>query len=490
MAENARISSKGTFFTTGSTSGSTIEGGGEQVFVSPPAKLTGYVPPPKGAVGKARRGRTESVNYVTVVNPTSGKTDVYLQEYNLLGQRQQLDPDKKIASRNADGTYEPTEWAQNKDNLNPAILNSLVNNERTQGSLDNTRNYTWDNGKTQQNGGTPPTAVEKAAFRGDSPDEQSGQNPNNPANGGQDGDDGTNQSTDLSSSLQTGDIQGLSASNASLKADLYYPLNSAKLETDYIKFSALEYKPAKVSNASFAVQYTENTVIGKSVYLPLQGTLSDTNSVGWNEESLNAGQIMQAGVAMGAIEGGGSGLKNEVSKALSNISDNSGATKKAISAMITNSIIGTNILPRESRAIFNPNTELLFQGPQLRSFSFTFKLTARNEPEADVIKQIIRFFKINMAAKKTKSQLFLKAPNVFRLEYIHKSAEKHPGINMIKDCGLQSFNVDYTPDGSYMTVGEKGTMFSYSINLTFMELLPLYSTDYEEGNAKNHPIGY
>ena len=55
MAENARISSKGTFFKTGSTSGSTIEGGGEQVFVSPPAKLTGYVPPPPGAVGNARR---------------------------------------------------------------------------------------------------------------------------------------------------------------------------------------------------------------------------------------------------------------------------------------------------------------------------------------------------------------------------------------------------------------------------------------------------
>ena len=44
MAENARISSKGTFFKTA------VEGGGEQVFVSPPAKLTGYVPPPKGAV--------------------------------------------------------------------------------------------------------------------------------------------------------------------------------------------------------------------------------------------------------------------------------------------------------------------------------------------------------------------------------------------------------------------------------------------------------
>ena len=49
MAENARISSKGTFFKTGSN----IEGGSEQVFVSPPAKLTGYVPPPKGAVGNA-----------------------------------------------------------------------------------------------------------------------------------------------------------------------------------------------------------------------------------------------------------------------------------------------------------------------------------------------------------------------------------------------------------------------------------------------------
>ena len=93
-----------------------------------------------------------------------------------------------------------------------------------------------------------------------------------------------------------------------------------------------------------------------------------------------------------------------------------------------------------------------------------------------------------MSAKTTQSELFLKAPNVFRIEYLYRDGA-HPGINLIKDCALQNFSVDYTPDGTYMTL-PNGGMFSYALTMSFMELLPIYSTDYDEGEAANHPIGY
>ena len=150
--------------------------------------------------------------------------------------------------------------------------------------------------------------------------------------------------------------------------------------------------------------------------------------------------------------------------------------------------VGSNIIGRTERAIFNPNTELLFQGPQLRAFSFNFKMTPRGPKEAETVKAIIKFFKFHMAPKTSDANLFLKAPNIFKIEYFNKG-QQHTGINLIKDCALQSCTVNYTPDGTYMSY-EDGAMFSYDLQLQFMELIPVYAKDYNEGDGANHPIGY
>ena len=41
---------------------------------------------------------------------------------------------------------------------------------------------------------------------------------------------------------------------------------------------------------------------------------------------------------------------------------------------------------------------------------------------------------------------------------------------------MTSFNVDYTPEGSYMTYGD-GSMTSYAVNMNFAELEPIYNND-------------
>ena len=90
-----------------------------------------------------------------------------------------------------------------------------------------------------------------------------------------------------------------------------------------------------------------------------------------------------------------------------------------------------------------------------------------------------------MAPKTSDANLFLKAPNIFKIEYFNKG-QQHTGINLIKDCALQSCTVNYTPDGTYMSY-EDGAMFSYDLQLQFMELIPVYAKDYNEGDGAKSP---
>ena len=94
-----------------------------------------------------------------------------------------------------------------------------------------------------------------------------------------------------------------------------------------------------------------------------------------------------------------------------------------------------------------------------------------------------------MAAQRTASQLFLKAPNTFKIRYLHR-AKDHPYINYIKECALQSFTVNYTPEGNYMTFAD-GLMTSYEITMQFQELEPIFNDDYATlDQNKDSVIGY
>jgi hypothetical protein len=113
-------------------------------------------------------------------------------------------------------------------------------------------------------------------------------------------------------------------------------------------------------------------------------------------------------------------------------------------------------------------------------------MSAREKAEGENIKKIIKFFKKNMAVKKSEGAgIFLKAPNTFFIEYKYNGPDQtHPGISLIKECALLSCSVEYTPLGTYMTYPD-GTMVSYTMSLSFQELEPIYDVDYD-----NHPIGY
>jgi len=81
------------------------------------------------------------------------------------------------------------------------------------------------------------------------------------------------------------------------------------------------------------------------------------------------------------------------------------------------------------------------------------------------------------APKGKQGQIFLKTPDIYKLEYRHAGGQ-HPFLNKFKPCALTTMAVDYTPDGSYMTYGEDAGMTSYGLNLSFTEIMPIYDRDY------------
>ncbi len=232
-----------------------------------------------------------------------------------------------------------------------------------------------------------------------------------------------------------------------------------------------------------------STIIG-TVTLPIQPSITDSNGVDWGGTSLNPIQAYAASKSMSVMTSGGDitgAAAQATNEAAKEFKDNMKEYQKAITLYFAQEAVGAqNLLSRVGGAIVNPNLELLFNGPTLRPFNFSFKLSPRSEKEAIIVKQIISFFKVGMSVRRSSSEVFLKTPCVFDIKY--QTANKiHDSLNKIKTCALLACDVDYAPDGTYMTFNDdKKTMTSYQITLKFSELDPIYNDDYDD----NHSIGY
>ena len=296
-------------------------------------------------------------------------------------------------------------------------------------------------------------------------------------------DDGTSQPAsaggDESSQKTNQNIPGQSA-------PLRYPIDIAQTTQDVVKFDMLEFSPKALTQSGGFGQGERSDASTRtlgSTILAIPGGIKDSNSTGWGDGSMNALEAALAGIALGGIQKGGEGLTQQISQTVGNIMGGSDDVKNAIAASFAGSAagIGQQLLTRTTGAILNPNMELLFKGPTLRPFDFSFLLAPRDPDEAKAVINIIRFFKQGMAPIRTKANLFLKSPNTFKVTYLHRgeSGGEHFGLNKFKECALLGLNVQYTPNANYATFTD-GTMVAYRLTMRFQELEPVYNDNYSD----------
>lgn len=181
-----------------------------------------------------------------------------------------------------------------------------------------------------------------------------------------------------------------------------------------------------------------------------------------------ASQIKTFEDALKTAKDSGEVLKTGTISTLSKILDrfigtNTGGTKQLVTGSIT-----------------NPYMELMFEGINPRTFSFTFKMTPRNKKEASAIKDIVHEFKFHQAPEvKVGASHYWTVPSEFDIEFMYKGAS-NPWVHKISTCACTGVDVDYASEGMYAP-HKDGSPFTTILTLTFQEMELLTKERIEQG---------
>ena len=353
----------------------------------------------------------------------------------------------------------------------------------------------------KKNGGKPETAEQKAArekaIKGDG-NNTDADNDEDADNDKQDGKD-DNEKEKKPEEPVPPDYELIKGSQRRTEyGNLKYPRDLNAEMQDFLNIMMVEYKPRGFGGTG-VIPSRPNMGAGGSgggsigtrkilctITLPIPSGISDSNTTQWGMDEVTPIEEAMTKFAKAGLEGDVDGMKDQMKDTGKEVTKG-GELTTAVGDSMLQMVTGKSALQRAKGAVTNNNMELLFQGPALRDFTFTFPMYPRNEKEAKTVQQIIRTLKQGSSAKKSKEFRFITAPNTFFLSYYHKS-KTHPFLNTFKECALTGITMQYTPDGNYSTYHD-GSMTAYQMQLSFKEIEPVFDSDYEDLKNVNM-IGY
>ena len=268
------------------------------------------------------------------------------------------------------------------------------------------------------------------------------------------------------------------------------------------------------NNQTGGGQPIDGTVAGDSVVgSDLKGTIllpmpkvTDVNGVEWGKSELNSSGLVALNLTNTLTGNGRLSGKNEEDrlndkeireaiasrKETNSTSEGAAALYTGTIAKIAGTLTGSDLdadtfLARQGGKVLNPNAEMLFQGPVIRDFGFSFVMIARSQNEGEEIRSIIKFLKDGMAPK-FRSTTFLENPDIFTLEY-KSGNEILNTVNRFSPGGLAltTMRVDYAPNG-YWSAYRDSQPVAIKMDLDFTELRPIYQGDQMAIEGDN--VGY
>jgi len=120
----------------------------------------------------------------------------------------------------------------------------------------------------------------------------------------------------------------------------------------------------------------------------------------------------------------------------------------------------------------NPYMEVLFEGVELRTFTYNFTFAPRNADETLDVQKIIKMFRFHMLPELNGgSSAFMTLPSTFDIHYMFQvdkdRAEENNFYHKIATCVLKGCEVDYSPGG--VKSFASGAPTQITMNLTFQE---------------------
>ena len=284
---------------------------------------------------------------------------------------------------------------------------------------------------------------------------------------------------------------------------LTYPYNSE--HSDFVLFEFYKYAPPwKTNTADYDQkknsQYTKSSLGSISLYMPEDiSTGFRANWTGKSLSNITAGALRAAGAGSqgkfgDALKGGGETISQFFDQQAGPLA---GAIilQKATTKLTGDSLTLDDIFGGTAGQVLNPNTELLYNGPDLRNFTLNFRLVPRNgDKEEGVILDIIKTFKKAMlpsfspgsnarlesiVERDSKPLSFIGVPDLVKVTFFVKGkiSETLPRFKM---CSIISTDVNYTPDGSYATY-TSGNPVAYDLSISIQETKVVYRENIGNG---------
>lgn len=229
----------------------------------------------------------------------------------------------------------------------------------------------------------------------------------------------------------------------------------------YMRF---DFAPYRRTNA-FRVENLK--FVPNSVFLPMPENINDATVLNYNTDDL--GPLFGAKLTEGSKFDSVGGMENLLGAGAA------AGTKLGLQSV--EQIFGAGANERfgqEKGFIVNPHASVIFQGIQLKSHSFQWKMSPKNARETNNIKNIISHFKEMALPRETTTEGFMGYPNLVAPHYLMDSTE-NPYLPIFGPrgketvCAITSIGVSYTPDGGSAFL-RNGSPVAFLLSIELREL--------------------
>ena len=265
---------------------------------------------------------------------------------------------------------------------------------------------------------------------------------------------------------------------------LRFPLQNTERQRGTVTFYLIDNEGDRIpGEETSVVLYLPNTIV-------LDGGVNYNNNAQLGLLGAEAESAVRAGGDAGATGTALQRTQDAINSATSSITDGiqgllsgedtaGGLTKVLQASGFYNTEVGAGIRSGLGRTP-HPHLRALFEGVNIRQFSFQFDMVPNSPDEARRIKEIVKFFRTKMYPT-TQSDLAYVHPEKFQIKYQYHGEDGNREIaHKIKPAFLQSAKVTFNPNGEQAFHAD-GEFLSTRIELTFVEERALERDDVING---------
>ena len=218
-----------------------------------------------------------------------------------------------------------------------------------------------------------------------------------------------------------------------------------------------------VTNDTRLAAAKEQTSDSINLYVP--GGLEYSDGLLYNEVELATAKNLLSGLS----SAGSIVAYNAIKKRIAGAADAAGEFL-GVENLNTEAAISSTL-----GVVANPRKEQVFDGVNLRTFTFSFVFVPRNKKEADTVAAIIRTFRFHAYPELSRNNAFFNFPSEFEITY--KSYDTtgpdqvvvdNPVLPKIGRCVLETVTHNYTPDDVYVSFRD-GMAPKITMSLSFKE---------------------